>query len=149
MPALLAYSTTVLTESQHSPIHRSINRKRCFSWRYFVHFKVFIHVTLGLNVECYICDFCSKFLISLLCHVWGHIYVLLLEGDLRTINNIISKYFLRTLGLSSIGWLCKCFKRLHVRLLRIFWVIIMFCTEVTLLGIRKLFSWLLGTRFVY
>jgi hypothetical protein len=148
MPALLAHSATVLTESQHSLIYRSINRKRCFSWRYLVHFKVFIHVTLLLNVECYIYDFRSKFLISLLCHVWDHIYVLSLEGDLRTINNIISKYFLRMLGLSSVGWLCKCFKRLHVRLLRIFWVV-MFCIEVMLLGIRRLFSWLRGTRFVY
>jgi len=43
----------------------------------------------------------------------------------------------------------KCFKRLHIRLLWIFWAIILFSNEEMLLGIRRLFSWLHGTRFVY
>lgn len=42
----------------------------------------------------------------------------------------------------------KCFKRLHIRLLRIFWAVIMFSNEVKLLEIRRLFSWLHVTRFV-
>ena len=43
----------------------------------------------------------------------------------------------------------KCFKRLHIRLLWIFWAIILFSNEEMLLGIRRLSSWLHGTRFVY
>ena len=38
-----AYTPSVL--SQHSLVYRSTNRMRCFSWRYFVHFKVFRYVT--------------------------------------------------------------------------------------------------------
>lgn len=147
--ACLAYSAVVLTKSQHSLVYRSINRTRYFSWRYFVHSKVLIYVTLLLDVEWIICDFCSKFLISLLCHVWDHIYVLLLGGDVPVVNDIIGTFFVQMLGSSSVGWFCKCFKRVHIRQLRIFWVIIIFCIEVKTSGIRRLVSWLLGTKFVY
>jgi hypothetical protein len=140
MHARLAYSATVMTESQHSLVYRSINRMRCFSWQYFVHLNFFIYVTMPLTVECCTCGCCTEFLISPLWHVWDHINVLLLEGDIPIINDIISMFFVCRLGSSSDGCLYKCFRRLYFRLLRIFPVIITFCIQVMLLGIRKLFS---------
>jgi hypothetical protein len=114
----------------------------------FCSFQISIYDTLFLKVECFICDFCSKFLIFLLWRVWPYL-VLLLEGDVRITNGIISMLVVPTLGSSSVGWLYKCSRRLYIRLLRIFWVIIMFCIVLTLLGIRRLFWWLLGTYFFY
>jgi hypothetical protein len=149
MPARQAFSATVLTESQHSLVYRSINRMRCFSWRYFVHFKVFIWATLLWNVGCCICDFCSEFLtISIVSCVRP--YLCPASRRWRPYYKWHNKYVLCTyVGFVQCRLVYKYFKRLPIRLLRIFWVIIMFSNKVNLLGIRRLFSWLHGTRFVY